>query len=326
MSKAIHIPVRNVNSALTDGLWRLRTGGVVEQSRNGPVLVMPGPVITEYKRPRERVLFHTVRDANPVFHLLESLWMLAGRRDAAWLLPFNSNMATYAEEDGYFHGAYGARWRSHFGFDQLIAVAEELHRDPQSRRAVVAMWNPGADLGASKKDLPCNTHIYFDCRRDVLNMTVCCRSNDAVWGAYGANAVHFSILQEVVAALVGVPVGTYYQMSNNFHVYTDNPTVKQLLEHPSLGAEDLYITGQVKPALLIREGETARDFLDDCQSIVAGQIGFKTLFFITIAEPLRAAYLERKEGRPIGWDSIDSSDWKTAFRAWVARRDNKGAK
>ena len=41
-----------------------------------------------------------------------------------------------------------------------------------------------------------------------LQMTVHCRSNDIIWGTYGANAVHFSILQEYVAARIGVDLGT----------------------------------------------------------------------------------------------------------------------
>jgi hypothetical protein len=50
-------------------------------------------------------------------------------------------------------------------------------------------------------------------------MTVFCRSNDLIWGAYGANAVHMSILQEYVACGLARPVGHYWQVSNNYHVY-----------------------------------------------------------------------------------------------------------
>ena len=52
-----------------------------------------------------------------------------------------------------------------------------------------------------------------------LDMTVLCRSNDAVMGAYGANAVHMSVLQEYLATRIGVPVGRYWQVSNDFHCY-----------------------------------------------------------------------------------------------------------
>jgi len=102
------------------------------------------------------------------------------------------------------------------------------------------------------KDVPCNTHIYFsvrnesvrvgrktgepeeailsqvDCEEDivewtqpVLDMTVCNRSNDLVWGMLGANVVHMSILQEYMADQIGVEVGVYNQFTNNLHVYTE---------------------------------------------------------------------------------------------------------
>src|SRR5690606_27170488 len=45
---------------------------------------------------------------------------------------------------------------------------------------------------------------------------------------FGANAVHFSILQEYMAAHIGVPMGVYRQVSNNLHLYTAVVPVDQL--------------------------------------------------------------------------------------------------
>jgi hypothetical protein len=67
------IEVRNVNQALQEGLEYLYAEGATEQSRAGSVLVSPCPVATVYARPEQRVLFSAARDANPVFHLMESL-------------------------------------------------------------------------------------------------------------------------------------------------------------------------------------------------------------------------------------------------------------
>ncbi len=78
------ISVRNVHEALPEALRFLRQTGVPRDSRNGAVLQAPCPVTTVYRRPDERVLFWPERDANPFFHFMESLWMLAGRNDVAW--------------------------------------------------------------------------------------------------------------------------------------------------------------------------------------------------------------------------------------------------
>jgi thymidylate synthase len=321
MTRVITSP--NVNHAFSEALWWLKVSGVPEVSRNGPVLVAPGPVITEFTEPQERVLFNAVRDANPVFHLMEALWMIAGDSSLQFLLPFNARMETYGE-NGIQWGAYGRRWRTYFGTDQIKNVIKELRDHPESRRAVVGMWDPMLDLKHAGADIPCNTHIYFDLRPDAsgrraLNMTVCCRSNDMLWGAYGANVVHFSILQEVIAHSLRVDMGVYRQFSNNFHVYTDLPMIKTLLEHPP-ETLDYYGMNKVQVIPIIGIGDL--DILtEDCQRLVRGECVMRNEFMHNVAVPLRDAYLARKRG-----DSYDipagDIDWFVAFSQWCGRRDN----
>jgi hypothetical protein len=50
-----------------------------------------------------------------------------------------------------------------------------------------------------------------------------CRSNDIIWGCYGANAVHMSMLHEYLAGHIGVPVGVYTQISFDWHTYLETP-------------------------------------------------------------------------------------------------------
>jgi hypothetical protein len=150
--------------------------------------------------------------------------MLAGRRDVAFPASIVKNMASFSDDGVNFHGAYGHRWRCHFDFDQLFWIVDALQKNPDDRRQVLAIWDAKVDMGChqpSRKDLPCNTHAYFAVNEGKLDMTVCNRSNDAVWGALGANAVHFSILQEYMAVRIGVKVGRYWQVTNNLHLYLD---------------------------------------------------------------------------------------------------------
>lgn len=219
-----------MTSAFIKTLGLLNKSGIRESSRNGPVLSLPGPLVVEFKNPCNRVLFSSLRDANPFFHLFESIWMLAGKNDVAFVKQFNSNIENYSDDGLTFHGAYGHRWR-HWArdnegpsgiktFDQIPLILKELKKEG-SRRAVLSMWNPTRDLGRNGLDLPCNTHIYFRMVGGGLNMTVCNRSNDIVWGMFGANAVHMSLLQEYIALELGVGIGSYFQISNNAHVYLD---------------------------------------------------------------------------------------------------------
>ena len=130
----IEIRARNVNVAVSEALWKLKVVGVQEDTRNGPVIAFPEPVVTTYERPQERVLFWGERDANPIFHLMESIWMLAGRRDVAFLEQFNSKIGQYSDDGKVFNAAYGYRWRDHFGYDQLTEIIKLLKEEPHTRQ------------------------------------------------------------------------------------------------------------------------------------------------------------------------------------------------
>lgn len=223
-----NIQVFNVNDALCFGVSAILRSGIPVESRNGRALMVPNPVTTTYVAPCERVLFSPERDANPFFHLMESMWMLAGRNDVAFPSYYSKQLASYSVDGKTLHGAYGYRWRKHFGYDQIEQAIADLRASPNSRQVIVQMWDATVDgrtTPENAKDRPCNDIIKFQAiPTEVpghyrLNMSVFCRSNDAVWGCYGANAVHFSILLEYVAHAAGMEVGSYFQISDNLHIY-----------------------------------------------------------------------------------------------------------
>ena len=320
------IHARNVNDALGQGLLHLRSCGQQETSRNGAVLVAPTPVTTIYERPMERVLFCPNRDANPFFHLMEALWMMAGCNDLAWPLVFNSRFVEYSDDGETLRGAYGFRWRQFFGFDQIPVIIKELRKSPTTRRCVLGMWAPAEDLGANSKDIPCNTTIYFSPRGGVLDMTVCCRSNDIYWGAYGANAVHMSVLQELVATASGFEVGRYYQMSNNYHLYTEVVALDSILERAASAVfHDAYAAKFVAPAPLI--GTSFEEWDRDLYHFVVNNsihAPYHNTFFARTAVPMIRSWVERKNKQSNGWaaaNDIEAPDWRVACCNWIERRN-----
>ena len=50
-------------------------------------------------------------------------------------------------------------------------------------------------------------------------MLVINRSNDIVWGMLNVNIVTFTLLQEYIAARLGIKMGKYTVMSDNAHIY-----------------------------------------------------------------------------------------------------------
>lgn len=326
------ITANSVNEALSSALRYMEHCGIEESSRNGFVLVAPEPVITEYRNPMNRVVFSPLRNANPFFHLMEALWMLDGRNDLAWPMFFNKRFAEYSDDGEIIHGAYGYRWRNWFERDQLKQIVEHLKLHPNSRRAVLTMWDGSADLGCSSKDVPCNTQVYFDLRQGDLNMTVCCRSNDLWWGAYGANVVHFSILQEYLAAWLAVPIGVYRQFSNNFHLYTEVIAKEDLIKIAvDVDAHDNYssVPGSCQPHSL-RCWNTPMELWDhDLRMFLLdpyGDVNYQHNFFNDVAAPMYAAWYDRKNGTSSGIlsaQAIGVPDWRVACVEWIVRADRK---
>lgn len=334
--------VPNVHYALPEGLRLLRNKGVESTSRNGPVLVVPGPVTTWYRRPEQRVIFWEERDANPFFHLMESLWMLAGRNDVAFVAQYVQRMRSFSDDGKTLHGAYGHRWRQWFGFDQLGHIIEALKANPTDRRNVLQMWDARSDLGRNGKDVPCNTQAYFSVGPDGrLDMTVCCRSNDVVWGAYGANAVHFSFLQEYVARSIGIPVGQYWQISNNYHGYrkTVDPLMHLAQEADKFDAQsrlamDPYKLAEIEHFPIMQTDP--KDWQVDLQMFLGEGpiVGLRDPFFRRVVIPMEQAYRAYKKTSDPGrfakakeiLEQCKAMDWRLACTEWIERREAAATK
>lgn len=352
------IESRNVNSAYQKGLRLLLSRGVDEKTRAGDAIAIPGPVMNVYKSPSERVLFDPYRDANPFFHIVEAVWMLAGWNDARILDRFVGDFSSrFAEDDGLAHGAYGRRWRKHFTspaytghedshapyyLDQLTEAGRLLRNNPESRQVVIAMWDPSEDLGANKRDIPCNDLIMFRSSKDwkspvgrSLDMTIVARSHDAVWGAYGANIVHMSVMHEVVSALAGMPMGTYYHLSNNFHVYRSIlPRLGEFLPQEET-ERDPYESTAVAPQAIATNRSEAEVLLDEsslfCEQL-RGELtvpttGFTNQWLKRTVVPMVFAHVCYKQGDFRGAlraiEEVFSSDWRLAGRLWLERRQER---
>lgn len=319
------IKARNVNLALVKGVRLLQEVGIPRPSRNGPTLEVPFPVTTTYILPQERVLRVSGRGDNPFFHFFEALWMLAGREDVDFVARFVKRMLTFSDDSIKLNGAYGYRWRFYFGMNQLESIATLLRKEPDSRRAVLTMWDPTRDLGVGGRDLPCNTQVYFKVRAGVLHQTVCNRSNDIIWGAYGANAVHLSMLHEYMANKVGVGIGPYHQISDSFHAYTSGPggeVWKRVCQTVNAGqVTDPYAgPDSVMPYPLgAQHDDWDADLLDFFERWDRNdpplEGGFRTPFWTSVVAPMWMAWRFRD---PDMLKHCHAEDWKRAALKWLA--------
>ena len=269
--------------------------------------------------------------------------MLAGRNDVAYVSSIVSSMAQFSDNGREFHGAYGHRWRNHFHIDQVLTIALALKANPDCRRQVLAMWDCPEDLGVNSKDIPCNTHAYFS--RDEegrLDMMICNRSNDAVWGAVGANCVHFTVLQEFMAGVIGCEVGRYWQTTNNFHLYLDKheALMNQLADiantSEGLAQDDPYAMGRVYTTPLLPFGDAERFDRDMPFFLSEGMtLGVSDPFVRKVLVPVVLALMVMKRGdAPQKFESArlhlaalpEKSDWRLACEQWVGRREQNWEK
>ncbi len=339
------IEARNVNGIYAELVRTIRREGVLQPSRAGEVLVLDSPVMLVTHRPTERVLLDEKRDSNPFFMLMESLFLLAGRNDYTWLDRFVRNFsASFAEADGRGHGSYGWRWRSHFStkhgvMDQLDVIVAKLRLDPNDRRAVIQMWDANVDLPTAPepyanpyRDIPCNTHIYPRIVEGRLDLTVCCRSNDAIWGAAGANAVHFSILLEYLAGRIGVGVGRLYQLANNMHAYTARLAKYGDPQHRGYWPDAYDDPEPLKTVPIGTDWEHWDEDLhfffrlieEDQFPFSSGYDNFHNPWFVGTALVVYSAHWNFSQGnKQLALDvagEIAAPDWRLACQNWIKRR------
>jgi hypothetical protein len=177
------------------------------------------------------------------------------------------------------------------------------------------MYDTDRDSYAGWKDRPCNTHIYFRLVNGSLDMTVCNRSNDAVWGMCGANAVHMTYLQELVALAIRTPVGRYHVMTNNLHIYDRH---WPMLSGPQ--TFDYYEQDGIEPYPLLHGEMDYYELLNECAMFVANDVDgyYKSRWINDVVVPMYEHYQCRLNGDKLTYDTNETmaTDWRLAENHW----------
>lgn len=228
--------------ALPELMRKLLVEGEEHTSRAGVVKELTHVGIT-LLHPWRRELLVPHRKPNIAAQIVEAAWVLAGRDDLALLGEYLPRAYDFSDDGETWRAGYGKRLRAWAGndrvVDQLDYVVKTLQGTPLSRQAVMNIWSPTIDT-LPGKDIPCNNWLSFSSRLGRLDLMVAIRSNDAMWGWSGINAFEWSVLQEVVAGLVGAEVGALHFATTSFHLY-DRHWVKarEIADHdPVVGTMD----------------------------------------------------------------------------------------
>lgn len=170
------------------------------------------------KNPRDRIVTDQVRGLNFAFAIAEWVSTMTGENRIEFFTKFIRSYSRFSSDGKTLDGCYGARLIKH---QQIHGVIDELLRDINSRRAVMAIYE-GNDLhGGGGKNTPCTLNLQFFVRHSELNMIVTMRSND-VWLGLPYDAFNFTMIQEFIANQIGVPLGVYHHNAGSLHIYEEN--------------------------------------------------------------------------------------------------------
>ena len=213
---------RNINDAFVEALRLLMSKGEVVTVRGGKETKELRSNVIRIEHPIERVLLTPHRNGNIFAALAETMWVLGGRKDMAYLSRYLPRAKDFSDDGFAWRAAYGPRLRCWDTdgecVDQLEECVRLLNEDPTSRQAVMCIFDPALDY-VNSKDIPCNNWLHWLIRNGELHLTVAIRSNDAIWGWSGINFFEWSVLHEMMAFWTHSRVGSVTYIAGSFHIY-----------------------------------------------------------------------------------------------------------
>ena len=174
------------------------------------------------KNPQLNDITEKYRKWNKEYAEYEWNWYLSGDRNANDIAEKAKIWKNMQDENGYVNSNYGYQWNRN---GQLDYVVEELQVNPDSRRAVISLYD-GKEHPTYKLDTPCTLAIHFYIEDAKLQMSVMMRSNDLVFG-FCNDQYCFSKLQMLIAEKLNIEVGTYYHFATNMHIYQRHFNLKK---------------------------------------------------------------------------------------------------
>ncbi len=146
-------------------------------------------------------------------------------RNSNWIYPNKEelNEALFWKERYLsYEYSYGNRI---FNYKNVLNQLEEfiiplLQKKPQSRRAIVVLYDPLADSKSSNKEIPSIISLYFRIIDNLLTLTVILRSSDFFIG-WPANIYQSYKLLEFVSQKLNVPMGSIHTISHSAHVFEE---------------------------------------------------------------------------------------------------------
>lgn len=167
--------------------------------------------------------------------IYELLWFLKGDTNIKYLNDHGVKIWNdWADENGNLGPVYGAQWRNWNGedIDQIKVIIDQIKNNPDSRRIIVAAWNPGV-LPVSGKSFsenvaegnaalpPCHAWFQFYVANGKLSLQMYQRSADIFLGV-PFNIASYALLNMMVAQVTGLEPGEFVHTFGDAHIYLNH--------------------------------------------------------------------------------------------------------
>lgn len=217
--------------------------------------------------PSEMLPVAVGRKLNPAIAAAEALQLIGGFSDPGLMFRIAPQFMKYAEMDTFrFHGAYGERIARGPHGHQLVDVWQKLTADPNTRQAVITLWDPELDNNTfpTPRDIPCTCALHFAIIDGCLDMNVMMRSSD-VWRGIPYDFFQFGQVQHTLAHVLAVPVGTYRHTSYSFHLYESDLDLVENVTAPTA-------TGPFQPRGVAHQFDTMFSVLQRARTLTYANV------------------------------------------------------
>ncbi len=167
--------------------------------------------------------------------IYELLWFLKGDTNVKYLQEHGVRIWNeWANENGDLGPVYGAQWRNWNGegIDQISMAIDQIKNNPDSRRIIVAAWNPSVlpqsgktfteNVAEGKAALPpCHAWFQFYVANGKLSLQMYQRSADIFLGV-PFNIASYSLLLLMVAQVTGLEPGEFVHTFGDAHIYLNH--------------------------------------------------------------------------------------------------------
>lgn len=209
----MYIAADTVDDMLRRVIGKLLSSKTSIRTTRGKTREMFG-VLLQINNPRARLSL-TEKKGTLFSCLGELLWYLAKTDELAFIHYYAPEYRYESDDNQTIRGAYGPRLFNMRGHDQVANVLNLLRGRPQSRRAVIQLFE-AADITSHYKEIPCTCTLQFTIRRKRLDMLTSMRSNDAFLGL-PHDVFAFTMFQEIMARALNITMGTYRHVVGSMH-------------------------------------------------------------------------------------------------------------